>query len=864
MHRLLYGFLVGVLLSAMHAPRGLDMFQVAAVDSGTAYGLRSAALLVLGLLAVASPRTLRSDRLPGGILLSCAVGFLVHGLALPPGLAPTSMLGHLTLLVTITALLLLLERGNRTSPLPPGADEERLGKRDLAALLITGLGCALALEGLSRHLSLMGAGLGLDRTLFGGVFLLITAFGSVAFGGFLLGLPLARYRQGLVCAVLALTSATTLFGFQTLDGLRSMRGLDRFLRRFGLDTSLHGTLPYDTLVAAAVLVLPALFLGASLHISRHRFRLGALLLGGGLGLALVPLLMWGEVPADGSLGPGPGAAAWSGQLLNSGLAICGGGAVLGILLRFGGHENLARYSALTLATGATALGIFLRLPPLPITSPWRVAPVVPLATWETPEGLITVEADLAGQPFATLNRREITPPSSGRAADLTRISLSWQVAGCAGNAAQEGTRVLLIGQLDGSRARHLKALGARSIDRSAPWQRSMATLEELLAVPPDLVPGDIVHPREARRRLRSGAYDLVLAPPVAGDSAVAPPPVSPRDAGTTGAASVIWFSADHALDDLDCKATDSAGPGPQGQVLLAAHGFDSLCLGLLGGPPAELPVPRETGDPREGHSAPTLLPAPERSLGSPALADLWRRLPERRRANRAALAKRLASSAQGTPEELLTSGLAQHYAAQRRSSPFDSPGQALELSPGLVLISEHVARGPVDSFTRGAWETLAQLLVEKRAVEAIYELMQPAADAWPGWEPVEVALVRADLELLLPEDALPRLERVISRAGLAPDPGLLALAALAAGQTGAHGRSAELYERALAFAPTDRRLRRERAMALVRAGNPAGAAAIQELLLGDPDDLALTVFLEPGPHPPVPLGPPSVPAHDQH
>ena len=65
MRRLLYGFLVGTLLSAMHAPRGLDLLQVPAVDAGTAYALRAGALFVLGLLAVASPRTMRAARLPG-------------------------------------------------------------------------------------------------------------------------------------------------------------------------------------------------------------------------------------------------------------------------------------------------------------------------------------------------------------------------------------------------------------------------------------------------------------------------------------------------------------------------------------------------------------------------------------------------------------------------------------------------------------------------------------------------------------------------------------------------------------------------------------------------------------------------------
>ncbi|MDP6956795.1 MAG: hypothetical protein QF599_12560, partial [Planctomycetota bacterium] len=597
MHRLLYGFLVGVLLCAMHAPRGLDLFQVPGVDPGTAYGLRSAALLILGLLAVASPRTLRSDRLPGAFLASCALGFCAHGLLLPPGLAPTSLLGFLALLVLLTALLLLVERRNRTLPLPPGADEERLGKRDLAALLVAGLGCTLTLEGLARHLTLLGAGLDLDRTIFGGVFLLLVACGSAAFGGFLLGLPLARYRQGLVCAALALTAATSLVGFQALDGLRSTRGLDQFLRRFGLDTSLHGTLPYDALLAAAVLILPALLLGASLHVSRHRFRLGALLLGGGLGLALVPLLMWGEAPTSG-----PNSAAWSGQLVNLGMTITGAGAALGILLRFGGHGNLARASALAIALGAGALGLFLKLPPLPITSPWQVIPVNPLTTWETPAGLIAVETDLTGKPFATLGRRAITPPDAARAADLERLLRSWQSAAPASDSGQ-GQRVLFIGQLDRSRARLLTALGARTIDRSAPWQRSMAALEKLLSVSADLAPGEIIPAREARRRLSSGAYDMVLVPPVAGESPVAPAGLRGGQADTP---TVVWFSADHPLDSLDCRS----GGKPDGdKVLLAASGFEYPSLGLLYGQAREMDELAFDGDPRGSASPPTFLPA---------------------------------------------------------------------------------------------------------------------------------------------------------------------------------------------------------------------------------------------------------------
>jgi hypothetical protein len=842
MRRLLYGFLVGALLSAMHAPRGLDLLQVPAVDSSTAYGLRAAALLILGLVAVASPRTLRADRLPGGLLAASAVGFLAHGLLLPPGLAPESLVGIFALLALLTVLIFLVERSNPTQPLPRVPDEENLGKRDLTVLVLAGMGCALALEGLARHLFLLGAGLPLDRTLFGGVFLILVAFGAVAFGGFLLNLRLARYSHGLVCTCLALTAAATLVGFQALGGLRSTRGLDQFLRRFGLDTSLHGTLEYDVLLGAAVLVVPALLLGATLHVLGHRYRLGAMLFGGFLGLALVPFLLMSPDTTVGGL-----ASVWSGQLLNHGILLCGAAAVLGILLSFRGHAAPARWTALVLTTGATALGLGLRIPALPITSPWKTVPVLPMAQWDTPEGLITVEVDPAGQAFATLNRRAITPPSGERAADLQRVDLSWLEAGL-----RPGAAILWIGQLDGPRVHRLMDLGATTIDRTAPWHRSMMALETYLLGGPDTVPGAIRTPAQARRLLGAGAYDLVIVPPVDGPAPVAPPPVSRKGAGSGRVPRVLWISADRQLEHLDLGE----------EVLLAGDGFESLCLGALTDvAPQEAAGQSAAGDPRSGWSPPTRLPAGEPSLGSPAWSRLRTRQDERRRHHRAANAGRLSRAAAGTPWDLLTSGLAEHFAAQRRSSPFDTAGQALELSPGLALLGQHVARGPVDSFSRGAWESLARLLVDKRAVETLYDLMEPVAVAWPGWEAVEVALARADLEMLAPEDAAVRLERVLAR-GIAV-PGLLVIAALAQGQAGDHARSASLYGQALAAAPGNRHLRRERAMALVRAGDPSGPGAVRELLLEDPDDPALMAFLEPGPHPPVPLGPPSPPHGEQ-
>src|SRR5207247_5989876 len=132
----------------------------------------------------------------------------------------------------------------------------------MLGLFVAGGGVAVALESVARHVRLFGAGLAQDDTVFGAVLLLLVAFGAAAFG-WIAARPSARR---LSFPLLLGASAVAAFAsLSVINGINDTRGFDRFLRRWRLDTSFHGTLGADALISAACFIVPAFALGASLR-----------------------------------------------------------------------------------------------------------------------------------------------------------------------------------------------------------------------------------------------------------------------------------------------------------------------------------------------------------------------------------------------------------------------------------------------------------------------------------------------------------------------------------------------------------------------------------------------------------------------
>jgi hypothetical protein len=248
---LAHGLLAGALLSCLRVPLGLDWTQIPCASGTSAALFRAAALLGLALSLDGTRATLRNGlgtRWLGAVL----AGYTVHGFAAPEWLVPDSRTTSVLYLLVFTFCLRSLRRTAR----PRGADEStgerpRLGRSERLALLLLGVGAALALDTLAREVRLFAPGPASVETLTGTVFLALVFLAALAFGPLLV--RLGRDRVRTPCG-LALTAAACLVGLVFLsqltpEGLHASfapRGRTRRLR--ALDAKL-GVLGWDELPA---------------------------------------------------------------------------------------------------------------------------------------------------------------------------------------------------------------------------------------------------------------------------------------------------------------------------------------------------------------------------------------------------------------------------------------------------------------------------------------------------------------------------------------------------------------------------------------------------------------------------------------
>jgi tetratricopeptide (TPR) repeat protein len=610
--------------------------------------------------------------------------------------------------------------------------------------------------------------------------------------------------------------------FGVLENLAVRDGLDLFVRRLDLDLSLHGTLLVDLLVAGPVLVLPAFLCGTAVAVHRSPQELGALLVGAAGGLVVAPQLLTFTVEGGELL-----ASSDSATLSLYGAAIAAGGGLV-VFLGTAGLSTPWRLVGALLALAGFGLARFPERAPIPVLSPWEQRePVVELLL-DAPDGLLTVERDADGTAVATLDRRRLTPGVGEAVAEGRRIDLAWRLLG----ELEEGARpaVLVVGQLDPTRALRLVDLGAGRIDRTGSWHAAMPLLEErLFEGPPTWVPGEVLSPAAARARLAAGDYDLVLVPSVAG-----PAPTTRNLASPPGSTVVVWLDGANGVEDQHLGQ----------EVLVSAAALRELHVGVARGP--RLEALRLAG----GAGQPGFLAAGEPLAPSPALERLQLRVAERRARTRERLAGRLAAAER--PPGLAT-GLAEHFAAQRRSSPFDDPIEATEVSmEGARRFAEAAAAPEPDSLAIELVESLAFVLGHQRKVEEIEVLLATPAERHSPWPALEVALAQAALEFLEPERALEHLER--AHGAFPGTVGSLAMEAEARAQTGDDAGSAGCLERAAALDPANHALERRLAIAWVRAGDPRGQEALQEALEEHPEDPELLRHRGPGPYPAAPAG----------
>jgi tetratricopeptide (TPR) repeat protein len=858
MRTVLYGLVVGFMLSALRAPLGLDLVEVPAALADTAYGYRGLALAVIAMACwLKGPGPLST-----GFLASTALGFALQALFLSDFWAPSSAAELWLVALTGFAVLVWLGRGDMLNQREP--DSDRPSFLAMIGLCAAGAGVAVGLESLARHVRLFGGGLPEDDSVSAIVLLLGLVVGALA-GGWICAAP--RLRALSFPAGLAATSAACFVSLHTLNGITSTRGLSQYLQAYGLDTSSHGMLAYDALIAASCFLLPAVLLGAALRGARSKLDLTSALSGAALGLYFVPRLM--TAPETRGVGE---LEMFSAQLVPLGCLTAIGGAALA-LLATASLSTRARWSALTFTLLLCLAPLFSVVSPKIVIAPWLAVPPRQTLVFDSPEGLVTVEPSDGGLALATLDRHALTPPTEAAVADVQRIKLSvamvpperWRAASsaspasppeahvagphAAGTKAGRTLRVLLIGQLSPVREQAFKQAGVERIDRSAAWHRSMKRIDDALFEKWPAPLGDRLSPDAAQRKIDAGEYDLVVVAPVPG-----PAPVTRHLSVPDATTLVAWFTPEQWIVERNLGAS----------VLYSSDGIDAPGVGVvLNGARGPLADGAEPLFVRAGE--PVRLPLPLTRL---AMLETPR-FEERDNWCRASLARRLAEAARGEPDEKLMQGLAILYGSQSLSAEFETKEERTVLPrEALELFLETALARPPSAFVRALWESLARVLLGKRAVADIYTYLQPLAEKYPPWPVLDLVLAQADLEALEPASAVRRLSTEIAArvrtndgpegltgasenefAARERDLALWYWLGEAQRQTGDHPAAARSWRRALDLQPENRALKRELAMELVRAADPDGRKMIEALLAETPDDAELRVFLEPGPYP---------------
>lgn len=834
------GVCAGVILSAARPPLGLDLLHLPAVGGGTAALFGAVPwILLAGLLG----RTAR--RFAGGVpvlalLTGAALGFALHACVLVALVRPETRLGMAAALSVPAVLLFLCVRGKSAEP-GPEADTPRPAER--LALFVAGAGLALALQPLAYHLQHLGMASEAEASVRGVVFATLLALGAAAFGP-----PLARGRAApaALAGGLAVAAALALLGATLLQGLAEQRALDSYLRRFGVDFTMIGTLRPTLLLAGVLYVAPGLCAGAALAGARHPARLAAVLLGAGAGVGLWPFLvdLALDAPRAAAELHALDAPAWTWRWVATGVWVASAGGAAAALL---GARGKGRAVALCAAAAAALAPLAAPRKPVWILSPWHRITVEPALTWNTGDGLFTVESERGGALVLTLDRRRLTPLAEEEQQDAERFDDAWRLLAPQVRASG-AVRVLYAGQLTPPRAFALRAYPGLRLDHTVPWHAHRGPLDAAL-FGGEAVPGRALSPEAAREHLAAGDYDLVFAPPTHGplvfprSAALIPfgPAPAPATAGwrvPAGTLAVAWIEASAPL----------SGGALQGRALLSSRGVYDFDVGLVLGNAAG------AGE----RDAPRLLDTGGRRRGAWPLCALARRPAARGFAASAALFERLADANQ--PAQDLLRGLARFASIQRESSPFESLDVQTEIDEEALALLHGAAAQGLDPFQRRLWEGLARLLSGKRMPAEVRTYVEPLAEAHAPWPVLERCVATAYQEFTMTEEAARWLQRAAQSAPY--DIGLKVEAAEWTGRAGDSAGEVRLLREADALQPGRLDLERLLAIALLRAGDPDGRARVEALLAEHPEDAELADLLKSGPAPRPEALPPGL--HGEH
>ncbi len=829
MRSFVFGLLAGFLLSAMRAPLGLDITQVLGVEAAGAALFRASALFALALALDPARKAFRKGVPIPLVLFACTLGYSLHGLFVASAWAPEGRLGFVGLLLFGTLGLVLAAGPRGRAQGSSGEAVEGLGPvglREKLGLVLVGMGTTMALENTARHLRLVHLGLPEDDTVVGISFLALTSLGAVAFGR-LFSTP--KHHRSLLAAGLVLAGTCTLFGLSFLGGL-GPDPLYAFLQRFGLDTTQIGMLESTAVLAARTWVVTGFLCGAALCGATNARRLGSLLGGAGVALLFLPRVVHSlsKPLTFEQLSEEP----WAWKLTALGVVLATFGSLASLV---GGRRAASRRGGQLITVAACLFALFGQRPSVWVFSPWHRAVTRPILSVQTPEGLLTVESDRQRAPTVHLDRRRLSPTGAEQEVDELRFAQAWSLLS-EEKRRTRSARVLFIGQLTPPRARVFQRLGYASLDRTAPWHRSLPDVERVLFGETP-VPGEGITTAEARRRIRSRNYDLVVVAPIHGPqlfnkSATIDAWASPEEPATANlrvpetTVAVVWVDATAPLVRRDLPD----------HVILATDKTQYLSVGLILG--EEIPAP-----PQGPNLIPTGTPKPRASAYSQLRS---RPYPDRHRKEQHRLLVRLTEAAVGTPVEPLARGVELHLAAQEHSSPWESLAQQIELDEdSLRAFFEAASKGHLDLFLRRAWEGFAWLLTEKRRIDLILVYVEPLADAYAPWPELDLAVAHAYQEFDMPEEAARALERAAKESPL--DIRLLKETAQWLARAGRFEEAERSIRQALAVQSGRVDLERELGKILMMAGDARGRALLEELLSKHPEDDETLRLLQEGP-----------------
>ncbi len=841
MRTTIFGFLAGIILSALRLPPGLDLTQVPAVDAVTAAIFRAAALAAIAL--VLSPRrtAFREGAIAGPLLVGATLGYAVHGLVLQPLWEPYCRTGFALLLLGSTVLLALA--AGKRGPVETVDEKEAPNGIGRFGLFVGSLGATLAVVHLARYVRLLTVGTREGETVLGAVFLTALAIGAVAFGA-----PLVHSGRGRLarCAGLALAAATTLLGLRFVGGL-NVDTFYGYLKRFDFDVTMVGMGRVTAVLGGASFVLPAFCLGTALAGSRRAGLMSTMLLGAAFGVLLDPFIV--RAVAQPYLAADIADSTWAWTPFALASVVAGIGALLAGAPARGLERLLGNIAAVV------CLALPWALPQVSVWpfSPWYATPIEPLVAIPSAEGLLTVEADGLGT-VVTLDRCRLTPTAEEEAIDAQRIRASLALIDpevrSSGNA-----RVLLVGQLTPSRAHLFAEEGVQRVDRTAVWHRWMDALEDALFAAAQVPAGSVFSPAAAQRRIQDGSYDLIIVPSVRGtieahksrvilDWAATDAPLVPRPELPKGTVAVTWV-------DLDTPM--SHRPWSE-RVLLVTDRFIYTSLGFFAGD-ARI-------EPGSGQAA--VLTTGEPTPRPPTWWQLETRSRLRGDRVRLGMIERLAQAQDDEANADLVRGLELHYRAQDHSSPFETLAQQIEFDEesARALLESIRKRGgaPLDSTTRAICESMAWVLSGKRFIEEILVYIEPVADAYAPWPFLDRAVLHAYQEFDEPEEAARILTRLVEAES--GDISLMVEAARWHAAAGKHAESVRFARMAEAVQPERYDLRRLVGEMLLGAGDPEGERLLETLFEENPEDLEILDILTDGPSNPDPFAPPSRHDHD--